>query len=999
MRRRFSFLLATLLIATSSQASGPAWVAGKTGFNAGIAGTPLRWAGTEVVYYTDQGNLSSLEQQNSINALVADAFSRWTSVSTVALKATRAGSLDEDVSGANVTLSGSTLTVPTDIQPTSTKPMAFVYDADGAVTDALLGAGASKLCAANFVFGGPDRFTADGHIAHAVVVLNGSCVKTTVDIVVLRYHLVLAIGRALGLDWSQVNDMVETNKPASPTTDQVAGYPVMHPAGSLCTPGAGCYSNADQLRMDDRMAIARLYPVTADNLAQFPGKSIFSATTARVSGSIWFGADALRVPVQGANVVATWIDPATNTPSMKSVATSVSGYLYRGNAGNIITGYNDATGQAHDRWGSDDASLRGYYELSGLEIPAGASSAKYEITIEPLNPNYTGTISVGPFKNTQVSPPGSAATVVVTVSAGSTITQDITLTGTPITGGDLYEPNSFDSPRPIPGAGLWSASLADQGNVDWYAVDFHANHSFTLDVTAMDGGTASASKALPVIGIWDAAANASDPPLVAQTYFNAGQTGVTRLQLSLPSGSYKFAIADARGDGRPDFLYSARVLYADSVTPAHALVGDVLTISGVGFTADARVKVGSTVVPVLSFVPGELKVAAPILPDGSYAVTVEDAASGASTSIGNAVSYGGAAGTSLELLNGGNPPVPVGTLAPNPFRVRVLAADGTPVSGAAVRFVSPTPSILLQPCKTQDCTVASDGAGEALAWLLVKAEGAVTLTASLSGGANVSATVSGISAPLSVAAAPPKMFLARDSSASVPLLVRVVGNGTPLSGRLVEYSVMLGTATLSAGTATTDTNGESTTTLNIAKMASEVRVSACVGVSPQTACDVFYLYAVAMTGGSQMVKTGGDEQYINPGGLFLPLSVRLNDLSDPPFAISGAAVTFRMMACRSSASTRTTEGEVLSGHFGGEVVVASEEVTVYTNGWGEARYTPSVSEPGLLIEIHATSGGASVDFTLHTWEIGAPATKLGMPSGKRLSPGKNNARKYPLPEE
>ena len=61
------------------------------------------------------------------NAFVADAFSRWTSVSTAALTATRAGQLDEDVSGANI------IPLPADIQPNSAKSLAIVYDADGHV--------------------------------------------------------------------------------------------------------------------------------------------------------------------------------------------------------------------------------------------------------------------------------------------------------------------------------------------------------------------------------------------------------------------------------------------------------------------------------------------------------------------------------------------------------------------------------------------------------------------------------------------------------------------------------------------------------------------------------------------------------------------------------------------------------------------------------------------------------------------------------------------------
>jgi hypothetical protein len=970
--KRAAAALFLLLACTMAFAGGPGWVAGKSGFNAGLAGTPVRWAGTEVFYYTDQGNLSSLEQQNSANALIADAFARWTSVSTVALNATRAGSLDEDVSGANVALVGTVLTMPADIQPSSSKPIAFVYDADGAVTDALLGAGASQLCAANFVFGGPDRFTADAHIGHALIVLNGACIKSSADLPVLRYYLVRAIGRALGLDWSQVNDTVETNKPASPSADEVAGYPVMHPAGSLCAPVAGCYPNADQLRMDDRMAVSRLYPVTADNVASFAGKSVFAAATARVSGTIWYGS-AFRVA--GANVVARLIDPATNLPSQKTVAASISGFLVRGNAGNVVTGYSDASGQAYDRWGSEDASLRGYYDLAGLEIPAGSSSAKYQISVEPLNPTYTGARSVGPYRSGQVTPPGTAAPIFVTVSAGSRATQDIALNGPSFDANDLYEPNSFAFPRPIPGAGEWAAALGDVGDVDWLALDVGGNRTFSVEVTSVCDGAPCASKALPVIGIWDAAAQATDAPAVAQTYFNAGATGMTRALVSLPAGSYKLAIADARGDGRPDFLYRARVLYAAAVAPAHALPGTVLAISGLGFNADVTVQLGAADAPVLSFVPGELKVSAPLLAEGLYPLTVTDPATGATAIINDAVRYGGARDDLLQLLNGGNPPVPVGTPAPNPFRVRVLAGDGaTPVSGASVRFVSPSPSVLLQPCNTQDCTIASDGVGEASVWMLVKAEGATILSASLSGGASVTATVTGISAPLSIATAPPKIYIARNSAASVPLLVRVVGNGVPLSGRLAEFAVMLGSGTLSAANATTDNNGEAGVNLQIPNMDSEIRVSACVGVAPQTACDVFYLYAVPAASGTVLVQASGDEQYASATGSFLPVTVRLSDLSDPPNLVAGAPVTFHMVAYQSAGSSRTLNGEVLSGHYAHSVVVASEEATFYTNGWGLASYTPHVSGSGLIVEVHVVSGASSATFTLHTWQSGSPMT-------------------------
>ena len=973
MSRARALVISMLLLSNAMFASGPAYVAGKTGFNPGLAGTRVRWAGTEIVYYTDQGSLAALENQSGANALLADAFSRWTGVARAALQATRGGALDEDVSGANVTRAGTVLTMPADIQPDSVKPMAFVYDADGKVTDALLGDGASQLCASNMVFGGADRITPDARIAHALIVINGACVKAASDIPVLRYRLIRAIGRALGLDWSQANDSVETNRPASPSADEVAGYPLMHPVGSLCSMAYGCYPNADQLRMDDRMAISALYPVTSENVGSFTGKRIFTATTARIRGSVLYG----DTPIQGANVVARLVDAGTHAVTMKTTATSVSGFLYRGNAGNPVTGYTNAIGERYDQWGSDDSALRGYFDLAGLEIPAGSTSAKYQLTVEPVNPGYTGALSVGPYAVAQVEPPGSAVPVEVTVAAGSDVTQDIVLQGPELAGGDLYEPHSFASPSPIPGGGHWAAALNGAADVDWHTLTVRAERTFSVEATAVCNGRPGANKSLPVLGVWNAADGASAAPAAAQTYFNTANSGVTRLQASLAAGAYKLAITDARGEGRPDFLYRARVLYADTVSPAHALAGAVLTIDGLGFDSNVKATIGNADAPVMSVAPERMQVAAPSLPDGTYALSLEDAVTGAAASIANAVRYGGAADDTLQLLNGNNPPVPAGMRAPNPFRVRVLARDGvTPVSGASVRFVSPSANVLLAPCNTQDCTLATDSAGEASVWMSVRAAGPVTLTASLSSGASVSATVSGISSTLAVSAAPPKIYLARGTAASVPLLARLVEGGVAPGGRLVEFEIMLGNATLSAASVPTDGNGEATTLLTIANMTGEIRVSACVGVAPQTACDIFYVYAVTATGGTQLIKSGGDQQWVVPTRGFLPASVRAVDRSEPPNVVAGVPVKFRMTAYKPAQSDRTKSGEVVSGHNGSVVTVASEEVTVFTNGWGMASYSPRITGSALLVEVRASYGGSEVTFTLHTWETGSPATLL-----------------------
>jgi len=111
-----------------------------------------------------------------------------------------------------------------------------------------------------------------------------------------------------------------------------------------CVPITLCYPNPAQLAMDDAASLSRLYPVTAQNQSNFPGKQIFSTATARVHGSVWFtDSHGNRTqPMQGVNVVARWIDPNTGLPSRRYAAAWVSGSLFAGNAGNPITGFDDA---------------------------------------------------------------------------------------------------------------------------------------------------------------------------------------------------------------------------------------------------------------------------------------------------------------------------------------------------------------------------------------------------------------------------------------------------------------------------------------------------------------------------------------------------------------------------------------------------------------------------------------------------------------------------------
>ena len=383
-------LASVLLFAQIGRAGGPAYVAGASYFDPATMGTPVTWAQGSVSYYTDQGDLSGILPGPDADSFVGAGFTSWASIPTAAVVATRAGQLAEDVNGTNVLLANGVLSLPTDIEASAvTTPVAIIYDNDGAVTDALLGAGASNsaFCASNSVFGGVDNFGTGAHFLHALIVLNGNCATTSAQLPDLQYHLVRTIGRVLGLDWSQVNLNVITRAPA-PTADDFVGFTVMHEIDPPeCVPVAKCYSNNGtvdpaQPKLDDQTALSRLYPVTTQNVVSFLQKQILSQSTARIHGSVFFAGTngGPGQAMQGVNVVARLIDPTTHVASRSIVASSISGFLFCGNAGNVVTGYSDSGGQNFNRFGSSDAVLEGFFDLAGLPVPGGGS-AQYQITV------------------------------------------------------------------------------------------------------------------------------------------------------------------------------------------------------------------------------------------------------------------------------------------------------------------------------------------------------------------------------------------------------------------------------------------------------------------------------------------------------------------------------------------------------------------------------------------------------------------------------------------
>jgi hypothetical protein len=956
-RRRGVFATAFFVIwcAIASRAGGPAFVAG-SGYLPGIEGLPLVWLNGSVQYFTDQGGLSPILTNAQADSLVAAAFSTWTSVAGVSLTATEAGHLAEDVNGANIaaTVAGVVI-APADITASATTaPVAIVYDADGTVTDALFGQGAGGLedCFTNAVYGVADNFSTSGNIVHALVIINGVCASSPAQLPDVQYRLVRVLGSILGLGWSQANVNVLTQSPA-PTAADYAGFPAMHYSDPVsCVPISICFQNAAVPKMDDVNALARLYPAGAS--PQLSG---------RIFGSVYFtdaSGNAMQ-PMQGVNVVARLI--ATGQPSRQSVVTSVSGFAFHGNAGNIVLGYTDANGLRYDRVGSADPALEGFFDLGQLPIPQGQTIAEYQLSVEPLDANWS--LGVEPYATSQVAPSGSFAPVVVTIQSGSNVERDILLSNSEIVKPHPGSGSTYVTPAVLPQDAAWGSWISGYGSTDWFEFTAQGNRTASISATAIDEmGNPTENKLLPIIGVWQLSDTSGNPaPASTPFAFNTQTFGVSRLDVQFGAlDNYRIGVSDLRGDGRPDYFYQANLLYADTVTPARVSVaGGIVNLNGIGFNPRQRVTVGALSGATLFANSNRIEASLPAAAlDGVATIQVTDPANGGLSQMIGALTYGAAATDLLQLVQGSESATPVGGTAPAPIRVRVVTADGiTPVGGATIAW-SATNGLTFSACNgLNSCSVRSDETGEAATMVTPVAVGLSTITASLAPATYLvpqtqQASVVAVSTSLDLSALNPTRWIAQGASLSTPLSVIALNLGTPRQSVPINFSVVQGTASLSAATATTNALGAATVTASVTNQQATALISACV--APANApCQTFTLFATPSSLW-KLETVNGSSQSIGVGGSFQPLVMRITDGSVADNPVTGVAVTFvTTLAQINLAGGQTGLGEQSEM----PVILGSSQVQIITTQNGLATIIPSASNVGLCDVFVSVSAGSS----------------------------------------
>jgi hypothetical protein len=880
------FALCLMLLAPAAAfAGGPKYVAGASYFNPGVLGAPIHWSGGQLNYYVDQGQLSASVANQQATAMVDAAAALWSAVPTAGVTLTDMGPLNEDVNGSNiaVSLTNGQITQPADVTSSATNyPVGIIYDADGSVIDALFGADASQPtnCQNNGVYVWIDNFNPDATIAHAIILLNGLCAANSDLLAMMSFELERAFGRILNLDYSQVNPGALSNGEPGGTD----GWPVMQPRSGSCTKTGGiCIPNPAQLRYDDIAALNRIYPITAQNLANFPGKQLTAANTVSIQGTVTFRTG---LGMQGVNVVARPLD-ANGDPLYQYTATFVSGAYFNANHGNLITGFDDASGNPLAMWGSNDPTLQGYFDLSGIPLPPGVASANYQVTFEPIDPLYIQAASVGPYIDGQVAPSGTMPTISApNMTAGSSQPLTVNIPDSDA-GGYQDAIGTQAAPRPLPASGFWCGRLSQFSQSDWFTFPVRANSTFTVVTQALDEtGSPTATKAMPSIGAWDASTPISAPPARATPGMNGLATGESWLQLTSASGDIvRIGIADQSGDGRPDYAYYGWVLYADTVQPQRLPAsGGPIVIHGMGFRLADTVLIGGQPAQVTSISPNEITAIAPPAANGvtgSVNIEVDDLpVFEAAAIITSGISYDSATNDALTLNTAPTNTVPIGV--PIPFAVTALGPDGSPAAGVTVLFTVTSGTATLS-CGLPICSVATTGDGHATISVTAVDGTWSIVTASLSNGSSVQTEFNGGTPPV-LASLTPELSLAAGATFKWTVQALILANGQPISGQSVSWTnASPGIAALGSATAITTTSGIATNTLTVGPLApgQTATINACLN---GTSHCVAYTAFGSRPEYALLQSVSGTSQTLGVQSTPTQITLRLLDMDGNPMA-------------------------------------------------------------------------------------------------------------------
>ena len=362
------------------------------------------------------------------------------------------------------------------------------------------------------------------------------------------------------------------------------------------------------------------------------------------------------------------------------------------------------------------------------------------------------------------------------------------------------------------------------------------------------------------------------------------------------------------------------------------------------------------------------------------------------------ITFGAGPSDTITLLGGGSQAVPVGRQTANPIIVRALAPDGiTPVAGASIFFTSVPPAALAVCGGASSCTVLTNQSGLASSYATVLSPTVTTINVQLAPASynppqQVQATVFGTSSALDIGLVPQAVWIAQGASLSVPLMARVLSNGSPLTGPTVDFHVLKGSGLLSAVSAAANASGYAATILQVSAIAGDVQVSACVKNQPvDSPCLSFYATAVPNSA-LQLQPVAGNPQIVPAGQSFAPVVFQVTDSTgiDPVF---GASVSFQSVVGRLPANLPAIwMGDTSITGNPMPVILASSQVSVQSDVSGMVSFQPSVmGVQGPVVVLGSASAGiSSLPFTLES----VSAASGSAPQVVR-GPARSNLRRGP----
>jgi hypothetical protein len=640
------------------------------------------------------------------------------------------------------------------------------------------------------------------------------------------------------------------------------------------------------LRWDDIAALNRIYPITSSNLASFPGKQITAAHTVSIQGTITFSDG---VGMQGVNVVARPLDAGGN-PLYQYTVTFVSGSYFNGNHGNPVTGTTDSNGNPLTMWGSNDAARQGFFDLSGIPLPTGVTTANYTVTFEAIDPNYIFTNSVGPYLYGSPQPSGTLSVLSVpSMSAGSALTLTVNVA-------DSAANNSDDAigteatPRMLAASGMWSGRFSQIGQTDWFSFPVRGGRTFTVVTIALDEtGTPNNLKAMPSLGIWDAFDPAGSAAISSDYGLNGLATGESWLQVGATGDDIvRLGIADERGDGRPDYAYQGWVLYADTVQPLRLPAsGGAIVIHGMGFRSSDTVQVGGQQALITSIAPNEITAIAPAAAtgvSGSVDVEVDDLPIyTAAAVITGGISYDSGSSDALTLLSAPVGSVPIGV--PEAFSVIALGSGLAPAGGVSVTYTLVSGTATLD-CGQTSCTVTATGDGRATINVTATSSAWSIVTASLTNGSSLKSEFYG-GTPPTLTSLSPMLSLAAGATVNWTTQSLVLSKGLPASGQTVAWTTSSSGIAIQSGSVTTNANGIAAKTLTVGPLTEGQTVTAKACLNGTSQCITFTAFG-ARPEYASLEAVSGVSQSISITGTASQITLRVLDMDGNPMA--GAAV-------------------------------------------------------------------------------------------------------------